>query len=138
VGLVIDTSALVAVERSSVTWADALSVIGDEPAALPAIVYAELLAGVRLAESPTRAASRRSKIAALISRVPIVEFGAEVAERWADLFATLSREGRLIPANDLAVAATAFHLGFGVLVGPRDEAHFRAVPGLRVETLTVV
>ena len=81
--------------------------------------------------------TRRSKIDGLISRVPIVEFGAEVAERWADLFATLSREGRLIPANDLAVAATAFHLGFGVLVGPRDEAHFRVVPRLRVETLTV-
>ncbi len=27
--------------------------------------------------------------------------------------------------------------GFGILVGPRDEAHFRGVPGLRVETLTV-
>ncbi len=135
-GLVIDTSALIAVERSSITWADALSTIGDEPAALPAIVYAELLAGVRLAETSARAASRRSKIDALISRVPIVEFGPEAAERWADLFAALSREGRLIPANDLAVAATAFHLGFGVLVGPHDEAHFRAAPVLRVETLT--
>jgi hypothetical protein len=35
------------------------------------------------------------------------------------------------------VAATAFHLGFGVLVGPRDEEHFRAVPGLRVEVLAL-
>jgi len=55
---------------------------------LPAIVYAELLVGVHLAESPP-------------------------------------------------VAATALHLNFGVLVGPRDEAHFREVPGLRVELLTV-
>ena len=136
-GLVIDTSAFVAVERSGIVWGEALSAIGDEPTALPAIVYAELLAGVRLAENAARAASRRSKIDALISRVPIVEFGPGVAERWADLFAALSREGRLIPANDLAVAATAFHLGFGVLVGPRDEVHFRRVPGLRVETLTL-
>ena len=56
--------------------------------------------------------TRRSKTDGLISRVPIVEFGPEVA-------------------------ATALHLGFGVLVGPRDEAHFRVVPRLRVETLTV-
>jgi tRNA(fMet)-specific endonuclease VapC len=135
VGLIVDTSALVALERSGTGWEEALSSIADEPAALPAIVYAELLVGAQLAESPARAASRRSKIDALVSSVEIVAFGAEVAERWAELFAALSRAGRLIPANDLAVAATALHLGFGVLVGPRDEAHFRAVPGLRVERL---
>lgn len=134
-GLVIDTSALVAVERSSGTWEKAFSSIGDEAAVVPAIVCAELLVGVRLAQSPALALSRRSKIDALVSRVPIVEFGPEIAERWADLFAILSREGRLIPANDLAVAATALHLDFGVLVGPRDEIHFRRVPGLRVEPL---
>jgi len=58
-----------------------------------------------------------------------------VAERWADLHARLSRDGRLIPANDLAVAATALELGYGVLVGPSDEAHFRHVPALRVVAL---
>ena len=47
------------------------------------------------------------------------------------------REGHLIPANDLAVAATALHLGFGVVVGQQDEAHFRSVPGLRVERLVL-
>jgi predicted nucleic acid-binding protein len=48
---------------------------------LPAIVYAELLVGVRLADTPTRAASRRAKIGALLTRVPIVPFGPEIAER---------------------------------------------------------
>jgi hypothetical protein len=33
------------------------------------------------------------------------------------------------------VAATARQLKFGVLVGPRDEQHFRSVPDLRVEVL---
>ena len=41
----------------------------------------------------------------------------------------------MIPANDLAVAATALQLEYGVLVGPQDEAHFRRVPGLRCECL---
>jgi tRNA(fMet)-specific endonuclease VapC len=104
-------------------------------AAVPAIAYAELLVGVRLADDPGRVVSRRTKIGALVSRVPVVEFGAGAAAHWADLFALLSRSGRLIPANDLAVAATARFLEFGVLVGPRDEAHLRAVPGLRVEVL---
>ena len=56
-GLVIDTSALVALERASRPWDAALSSLGDEPAALPAIVCAELLVGVRLARSAARAAS---------------------------------------------------------------------------------
>ena len=53
-----------------------------------------------------------------------------------ELFARLSRKGQLIPANDLAVAATDVHLGFGVLVGGRDEEHFRSVDVLRIEVAT--
>lgn len=41
----------------------------------------------------------------------------------------------MIPSNHIAVAATALHLGFGVLVGTTDEHHFRDVPALRVELL---
>jgi predicted nucleic acid-binding protein len=104
---------------------------------LPAIVCAELLAGVHLARSAARAASRRAKIDALLARVPVIDFGLAIAERWAQLFTALSGQGRLIPANDLAVAATALHLGFAVVVGPQDEAHFRSVPGLRVERLNL-
>jgi predicted nucleic acid-binding protein len=54
---------------------------------------------------------------------------------WAELFAVLSKPGRMIPSNDLAVAATARHLGYGALVGPTDEKRFRGVPGLRVVTV---
>ena len=134
-GLVIDTSALVAAERSPADWQHALGPLAAEHAVLPAIVYAELLSGAHLARTPARAESRRAKIAGLIERVPSVEFGREIAERWAALFAELSSQGRLIPANDLSVAATALHLGFDVVVGPRDEEHFRRVPGLRVHPL---
>jgi hypothetical protein len=38
-------------------------------------------------------------------------------------------------AWERSVAATARSLGHGVLVGPQDEAHFRAVPGLEVSVL---
>jgi predicted nucleic acid-binding protein len=134
-GLVIDTSALAAIERASESWDDALASLGDEPAALPAIVYAELLVGVHLAQGAPRAEERRAKVRALLSKLPVVDFTVAVAEQWAELFATLSRRGQLIPANDLAVAATARYLGYGVVVGPRDEGHFRAVPDLRVEIL---
>lgn len=143
-GVVVDTSALVAAERLAgargtagvAAWEAVLGQLADEPAVLPAVVYAELMLGVFLADTPTRAATRRAKIEALTLRMPIVDFGPAIAEDWARLFATLSRQGTLIPANDLAVAATARHLGFAILVGPSDEAHFRRVPDVEVKAIT--
>ena len=138
----IDTSALIAVERhassrrvSSRAWSDLLGPAATEPSVLPAIVVAEVLVGVHLANSAARAALRRARIDALTTRFPVMPFDADVAAIWAELVAKLTREGTLIPANDLAVAATALHLGFSVLVGPDDEKHFRRVDGLDVKTL---
>ena len=70
-GLVIDTSALVALERSDADWSNALP---DEPAVVAAVVYAELLVGVQMADSRKRAASQRAKIDALLATVPLVDF----------------------------------------------------------------
>jgi predicted nucleic acid-binding protein len=131
-GLVIDTSALVALERAADVGLNALP---DEPTAVPAIVCAELLVGVNMADSRKRAAARRATIEALLEKAPIVDFGRAEAERWARLYTDLSRVGQLIPANDLVVAATALEMDYGVLVGPGDEAHFRRVPHLRVVVL---
>ena len=58
-----------------------------------------------------------------------------MAEHYADIYAELSARGALIPQNDIAVAATARELGFGVLVGPRDEVHFRRVQGVGVKVI---
>jgi predicted nucleic acid-binding protein len=136
VGLVLDTSALVALERAGGSLPAALAPLDEEEVVVPAIVVAELLAGVRLAGDRRRAAQRRAKIDAVLELAPVIDFGAEIAESWADHFAALERQGSRIPANDLAVAATATHLGFAVLVGPGDEGHFRRVEGLRVVVLS--
>lgn len=131
-GLVIDTSALVASERGSGARG---SVPTDEVVALPAIVLAELLVGVRMADTPARAAQRQRKIDAITNRVAVVDFDRHIAARWAELFAVLRGKGVTIPSHDLTVVATALHLDFGVLVGPSGEEHFRRVPALRVEVL---
>lgn len=137
-GLVIDTSALVAIERGRTApegteaWRPLLDRVGTTPIVLPSIVYAELMVGVELADSDERARIRQARIDALADRVPMADFDAGCARVWARLFAEQSLKGQRIPSNDLAVAATAIHLGFGVLVGPTDERHFRAVEGLEV------
>lgn len=134
-GLVADTSAVVAIERGGDLGA-ILADLGTEPLVIPAIVYAELLAGVSVTRDPVRAAERRAKVATVAVAFPVIEFGRVFAERWAEIVGALRVSGTTIPSNDAQVAATALGLGFGVLVGPADEAHFRRVPGLRVHVLS--
>jgi predicted nucleic acid-binding protein len=107
----------------------------DEELILPAIVWAEALAGVRLAETPLRAAQRRARLEVLRRRMPIESFSAEIAEHYADIFTELMHTGTMIPQNDIAVAATARAAGSGVLTGAQDEKHFRRVRGLTVKVL---
>lgn len=136
-GLVVDTSALIALERSGAALDTALGEARSMSAVVPAVVYAELMVGVHLADSEDRAAGRRARIEAIVSRCPVVDFDRAIAERWADLFAELSRVGKMIPANDLAVAATALHLDYAVLIGPGDEEHFRRITTLRCQVLDI-
>ena len=56
-GLVIDTSALVDFERRGASWEGAVAGAVDEGAAVPAIVYAELLVGVHLVYAPPQSGS---------------------------------------------------------------------------------
>ena len=64
--------------------------------------------------------------------MPLIEFDDRVAEYYADIFAECSKAGKMIPQNDLAVAATARCYDYQVLVGPQGEEHFRRVKGLKL------
>lgn len=133
-GLILDTSALVALERSVGTAAP-LALLSNETYAMPAVVWAEALIGVRLAADAMRAARRLARLQAIRRLTGIEDFTPIVAEHYADIFSELTKQGRMIPQNDIAVAATARAMGFGVLVGPSDEAHFRNVSQLEVIVL---
>ncbi len=135
-GLILDTSALVAWERA-LNAGHTLALDDTEELVMPAVVWAEALAGVRLADSAVRAARRMARLESLRRVMGIEPFTAETAEHHADIFAELTQSGTMIPQNDIAVAATARCLGCGVLVGPRDEAHFRRIAGLDVRVLGV-
>jgi tRNA(fMet)-specific endonuclease VapC len=135
VGVVLDTSALIELERS-LDRETPPPFPEHETAVIPAIVWAEALIGARLADSPAWAARRRAHLEALRSQAEIEPFTEEAAEHYADIYAELSRHGALIPQNDIAVAATGRLLGYAVLVGPHDEEHFRRVPGLVVHVVS--
>jgi predicted nucleic acid-binding protein len=133
-GLILDTSAIVAWERA-LDAGKSLSLDAGEELLLPAVVWAEALAGVRLADSAQRAARRMARLEAIRRLTGVEPFTAETAEHHADIFAELTKGGIMIPQNDIAVAATARSLGCGVLVGPKDELHFRRIADLEVKVL---
>lgn len=133
-GLILDTSAIVAWERA-LDAGKSISLDAGEELLLPAVVWAEALAGVRLADSAQRAARRMSRLEAIRRLTGVEPFTAETAEHHADIFAELTKGGIMIPQNDIAVAATARSLGCGVLVGPKDELHFRRIADLEVKVL---
>ena len=135
-GLILDTSALVAWERAE-NAGQSVVLCENETLVMPAVVWVEALAGVRLADSAARATCRMARLEAMRRVMGIEPFNAETAEHHADIFAELSQRGMMIPQNDIAVAAMARCLGFGVLVGPKDEAHFRRIDGLEVRVLAV-
>ena len=134
-GLILDTSALVEIERGLTASGVPGFPLGQR-IVLPIIVWAEALIGVRLADTPERAARRRGHLEVIRRYAAIQVFTPEIAEHYADIFAELTRKGQRIPQNDLAVAATARFLNTGVLVGPADERHFRLVEDLDVRVIS--
>jgi predicted nucleic acid-binding protein len=133
-GLILDTSAVIAWERS-VSAGHSTDLARDTELAMPAIVWAEALTSVRFARTAIQAAQRRARLETLRHLMGVEPFTPAMAEHYADIFAELSSKGRLIPQNDIAVAATARCLSSGVLVAPSDETHFRKIAGLDVRVL---
>ena len=132
-GLVIDTSALVHLDRVKISSKDLP--FAKEDLVLPTIVWAEALIGVRLAKSPDRAARRRGLLEKIRLLTSFEPFSPEAAEIYAELYSRLRKEGNSIPQNDLQIAALDMSLGFGMLVGPKDEKHYRQINDLRVEVI---
>ena len=133
-GIALDTSVLVELERRGEELIGAVSEDADQ-VFVPALVIAELWIGVELADSAERRTSRVRKIESLLRRAAPLPFTEDVAPTYARIYAALRRAGTPIPSNDLAIAASVLHFGHEILVGSRDEEHFRRIPGLTVNVL---
>ncbi len=132
-GLVLDTSALVELERL-VGHSAGRELPWDEELIVPAIVWAEALVGVRLADSPLRAAQRRGRLEGLRLQVEIEPFTTQIAEHYADIFAELMQGGQMIPQNDTP-SPRPREPQVSASSPVRKTRSFRRVPGLVVEVL---
>lgn len=129
-GLILDTSVLVAAERRTLALGALLDSVASEPVGIAALTASELLHGCHRAADPGTRARRFAFVEALLDHIPVHEFGLGEARRHAELWAALAREGALIGAHDMLIGATALARGFGLVT--LNERDFRRVPGLRL------
>ncbi len=132
-GLILDTNVFIFSERSSSSldfsqWEE----YGD--VFISSVTVSELLVGVHLANSEARKARRSAFVESILGKVPVLDFNTEVARVHAGLFASLAKQGLMIGAHDLIIAATALVHNCTVLTENTNE--FERVPGL--ETISFI
>jgi predicted nucleic acid-binding protein len=129
-GVMLDTSVLVAAERGSLRLVPLLEAQGEAPVAIAAITASELLHGCHRAADAGVRARRFAFVEAVLDLVPILPFGLIEARRHAELWAQLARDGTMIGPHDLLIAATA--LAQGHELATLNRAEFARVAGLRL------
>jgi tRNA(fMet)-specific endonuclease VapC len=130
-GVIIDTSIWVDVERGRLAPADVAAVTGQQPVYLAPPVVAELEYGVLRAATAAQR-NRRASSLARIKRKPCLIMDAETGATFGRLAADLDASGR--PHNhriqDLWIAALALQHGLKVLT--QNHADFEGIPGVTV------
>lgn len=129
-GLILDTSVLIAAEKQRFDLPRLLAAQGTTPVFLAAITAAELLHGVERAKPPERRQTRARFVESLLAVITVIDFDLPIARRHAALWAALESNGQIIGAHDLQIAATALH--HDCALATLNQAEFHRVPGLRL------
>ncbi len=127
-GLILDTSLLIAAERGRFRMPDFLRRHEAEAVALAAITASELLHGCERAVDPEIRARRSRYVEGLLSSIPLIPFGLHQARRHARIWAALAARGTPLGSHDLLIAATALAEGWSL--GTLNRLDFGRVDGL--------
>jgi len=130
VGLILDSSLLIADEREDFNLALWLRSRPPEPVAASVITFSELWFGVELEENASRARRRQRWLTKSFRRLEVVPLDSRIGRIHARLWATLFRAGQMIGPHDLILAATALSRRW--TVATFNVREFRQVPGLKV------
>lgn len=129
-GLILDSSLLIAEEREQFHLASWLRSRPPEPVAVSAITFSELWFGVEVETDTARARRRRRWLEKTFRRLEIVPLDAATARVHARLWAKLVEAGQMIGPHDLIVAALAMHRRWAVATFNAGE--FRHIHSLEV------
>ena len=136
-GLILDSSVVIAGERKGQSVAELLAAIrasfGPEAIALSTVSVIELEHGIWRAKDAAQAANRQRFFDDLFAAVPTYPLTFSIARRAARGDGESKRRGEVIPFQDLVIGVTA--LEFDYAVATADVRHFRMIPGLMVRPL---
>jgi tRNA(fMet)-specific endonuclease VapC len=133
-GLILDSSVVIAAERAGQTVEQfverAVSLAGDQDAALSAVGLTELIHGIYRAQTQTIRSRRESFLRELLADLTVYPYTKETAMLAGRIDGEQRSGGVVIPFGDLLIGATALSLGFSVLTA--NLRHFQKIPGLAV------
>ena len=136
-GLILDTSVLIAAERSKLKPAEAIEsvqrVAGPIPIALSVVTVAEIGHGIYRALDVDVRRRRREFLDELKATIPVYPLTDATAEIMARIGGEQGAKGVNLPFADLAITATALELEYAV--GTSNMRDFNRMPGLQIVAL---
>jgi predicted nucleic acid-binding protein len=133
-GLVLDSSVLIAAERQRLTHKQAIenvrATVGEVPIVLCALTVAEIGHGIYRARTPEIRERRRVYLDELKAAVPIHWITEATAELVARIGGEQAARGVNLPLGDLIIGACALELGYAI--GTSNVRDFARIPGLSI------
>jgi predicted nucleic acid-binding protein len=136
-GLVLDSSVLVAAERKKLTTPEVIRRVreaaGDVTIVISSLTVAELAHGIYRADTPERSRMRRQFLDELKAHVPVHPVTDSTAEIIGRIGAEEAARGNTLPLADLVIGCCALELGYAV--GTNNLRDFNRIPGLSIVQL---
>lgn len=132
-GVIFDTSEIIAIERKSHDIYRITEGREDEPFGISVITVAELLHGVERADTHTRKIKRQAFVEKVIEFFPVFPLDISVARTYARLWASLASQDITVGSHDLIIAATALSMDYTIITA--NTRDFRKIEGLKLETV---
>jgi predicted nucleic acid-binding protein len=136
-GLVLDSSVLIAAERTEKPISELLRQIeeqhGETDIIVSTVSVVELEHALYRAKTPAQIQRRRDYLEAIYAAIPLQPFTKEIGQLAAQIDAEAKKSGTVIPFSDLLIGVTALY--FGYPIGTGNERHFKMIPDLKVISL---
>ena len=130
-GVILDSSEIIALERNRGVVESLVAGREDEPFGISVVTVAELLHGVERADTEARKIRRQAFVEKVIELIPVLPFDMGAARIYAKIWASIVQRSFTVGAHDLIIAATAISMDYTVITSNRRD--FEKIEGLRLE-----